>query len=80
MLSLTMVFQPLGTSSEVMNTALMSGWSKQGKTERAMSGTKRVNIYSALRLRALSQALKSSSILFSPFSVSPMGMMMCPAL
>ena len=44
MLSLVMVFQPLGTLSEVTKTALRSGWSKQGKAERAMSGTKRVYI------------------------------------
>ena len=42
LLSLAIVFHPLGVLSVVANTARRSGWSKQGNTERAMSGTKSV--------------------------------------
>ena len=55
----------------------MSGWSKQGKQVRALSGTNRVYIYSSLLLRLCSPALKIIRNAFLPFFVAFSEITMC---
>ena len=56
---LLMAFQSEGISRVSLNVAFMSGWSKQGNTLRAWSGTNSVYIYSSLRFSDLSLLVKS---------------------
>ena len=70
-------FHVIGTSSDRVYRAFMSGWSKQGKRVRARSGTRSVYRNSSLRFRDWSPAVNTMSTVFSPALVSAAGMTMC---